>query len=458
MGLWAGYIRPLIIRYKKNGQGAEEALKKANEELEARVGERTQVLWKMNEDLQAEIEERIKAEVKQQEAEKQRKELEAELRQAQKMESIGRLAGGIAHDFNNLLTVITGYAQLRLNAMAENDSWRADLEEIEKAAKRASDLTKQLLTFSRQQTVKLRVVSLDDVIINLDKMLRRLVGEEIEFMTLPGARLGNIRVDLGQMEQVLMNLVVNARDAIVGNGKIIIETKNVSLDEEYTSRHVGVTAGEYVIMAVSDTGCGMTPEVREHIFEPFFTTKECGKGTGLGLSTCYGIVKQAGGYIEVYSEPGYGSAFKVYLPRVEIPAETLSRGNGGGSPVKGTETVLLVEDQEMVRNLAARLLREQGYTVLEAVDGEAALRLVQENGGEKINLLLTDAVMPKLGGKELNEKIKALFPRIRTIFISGYTDNAMVQQGMIDPGTAFVQKPFSPQALLSKVRQVLDKV
>ncbi|MCI0438009.1 MAG: ATP-binding protein [Chloroflexi bacterium] len=381
-----------------------------------------------------------------------------QLVQAQKMESVGRLAGGVAHDFNNLLTPIMGYAQLGIMGLPPgNDRLRANLLEIQKAGERASNLTRQLLAFSRRQITEPKVLSLNNLIVDMDKMLRRLIGEDIELATLPDSALGMVEIDPGQMEQVLMNLVVNARDAMPIGGKITIETANVALDEEYARVNPGVSPGDYVALTVSDTGTGMTDEVKARIFEPFFTTKEDGKGTGLGLATCYGIAKQYGGHIAVYTELGHGTTFKVYLPRYkgEVKPSAPARNDPAQMP-RGTETVLLVEDEDAVRKLAARVLEGQGYTVLEASNGEEALRLVEENPSQRIDLLLTDVVMPRMGGRELSERLREMTPELKVIYTSGYTDDAILRHGILTSEAIFTQKPFSPSALAVMVRNVLD--
>jgi PAS domain S-box-containing protein len=375
-----------------------------------------------------------------------RKRLEAQLFQAQKMEALGILAGGIAHDFNNLLTAIIGYADLALLGMPSDHPVHSDLRDIVKAGQRAATLTQQVLAFARKQVVDPHVLNLNILIVDLDKMLCRLLGEDIELVTRPAPDLGQVKVDPGQIEQVIVNLAVNARDAMPRGGKLTIETANTTLDANYAARHVGVTPGAYVIM---DT------VVLQHIFEPFFTTKEPGKGSGLGLATSYGIVKQHGGNIWVYSEVDRGTTFKIYLPRVEesaapaLPdeAKTVSRGS---------ETVLLVEDERLVQELASRVLREQGYTVLEATNGDDALRMVQAYAGAPIALLVTDVVMPRMGGKALAAQVTSLQPRIKVLFISGYATEAISQHGRLEPGTNFLSKPFTPGALIRKVREVLD--
>jgi CheY-like chemotaxis protein len=372
------------------------------------------------------------------------------------MEAVGQLAGGIAHDFNNLLTVIKGYSQLSLLELKEGDPLKANIEEIQKASRRAADLTRQLLAFSRRQILDIKVLNLNTILQDLDRMLHRILGEDIELIYGLAEDLGKVKTDPGQIEQVIMNLAVNARDAMPSGGKLIIETANVELDDTYGRFHIGVTPGHYVMVSVSDTGCGMSSEVKERIFEPFFTTKEKGKGTGLGLSTVYGIVKQSGGYIWVYSEPGCGTTFKIYVPRVEDESSDLDHKEDTAHSLFGSETILLVEDEPSVRGLAVRVLREQGYTLLEASNGDEALRTVQEQKDKKISLLVTDVVMPQMGGKELSNRLKILQSDIKVLFISGYTDDAIVHRGVLEPGTNFLQKPFSPAALAHKVRNVLD--
>jgi PAS domain S-box-containing protein len=389
-------------------------------------------------------------------AEEEMRALEEQLRQSQKIEAIGRLAGGIAHDFNNLLTVIKGYSQLSLLDLKESDPLWENIQEIQKATQRATDLTRQLLAFSRRQILDLKVLDMNTLLRDLNKMLRRIIGEDIELVTLLSGDLGRVKIDPGQIEQVIFNLAVNARDAMPSGGKLLIETTNVELDKEYAKAHIGVVPGRYVKLSVSDTGIGMSQEVREKVFEPFFTTKDKGKGTGLGLSTVYGIVKQSGGNIWVYSEPGHGTTFKIYLPRVEEELDTLHGRDETDSFPMGSETVLLVEDDPLVRAMAKRLLKQQGYRVLEATNGEEALRVIQEQAGEEIHLLLTDVVMPQMGGKELADQLKILRPDIKVLYISGYTDNAIVHQGVLNPGTHFLQKPFSIKTLSHKVRDVLD--
>ena len=385
----------------------------------------------------------------------ERNQLEAQLRQAQKMEAIGRLAGGVAHDFNNVLTAIFGYAQLVVEDLPPGSQARQDLEEIHKAAQRASTLTKQLLAFSRQQVLEPVVLGLNDLIEEFDKMLRRVIGEDVDLRLSLAPDTGNVRADPGQLQQVIMNLVVNARDAMPTGGRLLIETSNADLTEQYAQRRPPVIPGRYVLLAVTDTGVGMTAEIKARIFEPFFTTKERGKGTGLGLSTVYGIVKQSGGYVWVYSEPGRGTTFKVYLPRVDAPADAVAPPRETGT-LTGTETILLAEDDEMLRPLAKGLLAKLGYTVLEAENAERALAFAAAHTGP-IQLLVADVVMPGASGRELARRLGQARPDTKVLYISGYTDDAIVHHGMLEPGLHFLQKPFTPAALARKVRDVLDQ-
>jgi PAS domain S-box-containing protein len=387
-----------------------------------------------------------------------RRQLEERLLQSQKLESIGRLAGGIAHDFNNLLTAITGYAELSLETLPANAREREDQIAIATAAQSAAKLTRQLLAFARRQTIEPHVFSPNELLLDIDRLLRRLIGEDIDLVTLPASDLGMIRADPGQIEQVLVNLAVNARDAMPDGGRLTIETANVVLDEEYGRVHVGVAPGQYVMLVVSDTGVGMDEAIKRYIFEPFFTTKGPGQGTGLGLATCYGIVKQHGGTIEVYSEPHQGTAFKIYLPRVEGASDRLPPPQPSEAVIpRGTERILLVEDEAGVRSLSARILSDLGYAVLEAADGEEALRIAQARADVRIDLLLTDVVMPKLGGRQLAEHMAAIHPGVKVLFISGYTQGAVGPHSRLDRHVAFLPKPFTAVALARKVREMLDR-
>src|SRR5579859_593843 len=381
--------------------------------------------------------------------------LQAQLLQSQKMEAIGQLAGGVAHDFNNLLTIISGYGQLLLENDKLDAPVRDHIKEILKAADRAASLTRQLLAFSRRQMLTPQVLDLNAVVGNVDKMLRRLIGEDIDLVTQLAPDLGRVKADPGQIEQVMMNLAVNARDAMPGGGKLTLETVNANLDESYTHTHFPTQPGPYVMLAVSDSGIGMDAATQAHMFEPFFTTKEKGKGTGLGLATVYGIVKQSNGYIWVYSEPGQGSTFKIYLPRVEAdiaesPAEETS-------PVvhQASETILVVEDEVALRSLVKGVLRGKGYTVLEASHAEAALSICEKHTGP-IHLMVTDVIMPQISGRELATRVANSRPEMKVLFMSGYTNEGIVHQGVLDRDTAFLQKPFTPSSLARKVREVLD--
>jgi two-component system, cell cycle sensor histidine kinase and response regulator CckA len=381
--------------------------------------------------------------------------LERQLRVAQKMEAVGRLSGGIAHDFNNLLGVIIGYSQVLKKKLGEANPLREHAEEIEKAGQRAASLTRQLLAFSRQQVLAPAVLELNALLTDLGKMLPRLIGEDVELALQLDPRIGRVKADQSQIEQVVMNLVVNARDALPQGGRLVIETANVNLDHAYTLHHPGSRVGPYVMLSVTDNGTGMNVETLAHLFEPFFTTKERGKGTGLGLATVYGVVKQSGGYIWVESELGKGSSFKVYLPQIDEPVSAPAPAALPADSFRGEETILLVEDADALRKLAHALLEQNGYHVLAAENGEAALQIAEQNH-ERIHLLLTDVIMPGMTGRTLADRLIALRARLKVLYMSGYTDSAIADQGVLEPGTYLLHKPFSEETLIQKVREVLD--
>jgi two-component system cell cycle sensor histidine kinase/response regulator CckA len=378
-----------------------------------------------------------------------------QLAQAQKIESIGRLAGGIAHDFNNMLTAINGYSEMVLRQLSPEDPIRPNVEEIKKAGQRSALLTSQLLAFSRKQVLHPEKIQINDAIKEIGGMLKRMIGEDLELTTCLSPAVGSIEFDPSQLSQIIMNLAVNARDAMPNGGKLTIETSNVFLDPEYASRHVGVLPGAYVLLSVSDTGTGMSPEVQEQVFEPFFTTKEVGKGTGLGLSTVYGIVRQSGGNVLVYSEIDRGSTFKVYIPRTADETTAVVMNAEQSKLAIGNETILLVEDEDMVRALSRQILQSCGYTVIEASDGIEALEIYNKCS-DKIDLLITDVVMPRLGGRELAEKLLKRTPALRILFASGYTDDAVVRHGVLETNINFIQKPFNLDDVARKVRNLLD--
>ncbi len=386
----------------------------------------------------------------------ERRELEQQLRQSQKMEAVGRLAGGVAHDFNNLLMVISGYCEFLLEKIGPDPALRGPAQEISKAAERATSLTRQLLAFSRKQMLTPKILDLNAVVTENIKMLTRMIGEDIDLVMIPGSGLGTVKADPGQIEQVIMNLAVNARDAMPQGGKLTIETSNASLNDAFARSRAGMRPGEYVKLSISDTGAGMDPETQSHIFEPFFTTKGT-KGTGLGLSTVYGIVKQSGGYIWVQSELGKGTSFEVYLPRVTETGEytTTAASILPSKAPHRVETVLLVEDEPNLRRMACQYLQMQGYKVLEAADGAAAVHICVAHNGS-IDLLLTDVVMPGMNGRELAKRIVSLRPATKVLYMTGYAENAIVHNGTLDPGINLLQKPFNLQSLKLKVREVLD--
>ena len=386
----------------------------------------------------------------------ERKQLEEQFRQSQKMEAIGRLAGGVAHDFNNMLTAIIGYSQLVQAQLDDASPLRRDIQEIEKAGHRAAGLTAQLLAFSRKQVLQPRVLDLNEVISDVDKMLRRLIGEDIDLVTIAMPDLGRVKADPGQLEQILLNLAVNSRDAMPRGGKLTIETANIELDEIYASSHADVVPGPYVMLAVSDTGHGLDAETQSHIFEPFFTTKVQGKGTGLGLSTVFGIVKQSGGHVWVYSEPGHGAAFKVYFPRVDEPADAAAAPTKSVESLYGSENILVVEDDEAVRDVSRLALEKYGYTVLEAERGTQALEAFGPLA-TAIDLVVTDVIMAGMSGPGLVARLQKLHPDVKVLYVSGYTEEATIHHGVLTEGIAFLQKPFTPDGLVRKVRQLLDE-
>jgi len=427
---------------------AQARLQKAHDTLETRVAERMRELVQVNEMLQAQITERKRAEA-------EHTKLEAQLRQTQKLEAIGRLAAGVAHDFNNLLTVIKGRSQLVLTRLPSGAPLRRDIELIQKTSDRAARLVEQLLAFSRKQILQPTVLDLNAVVDGLLDMLRRLIGEDIELAFVPAPKLGRVRADTGRLEQVIVNLAVNARDAMPDGGRLTIETANVDLDEGYAGRHVSVRPGAYVRLCVSDTGDGMDEKTRVRLFEPFFTTKEVGKGSGLGLATVYGIVKQSSGNIWVYSEVDHGTTFKIYLPQVQESAETVAERRAAKPHRGGAETVLLVEDEDRVREFIREVLEGLGYTVLEARRPGEAMRISERHPGP-IHLLLTDVVMPELNGRRLAQRLTPGRAEMKVLYMSGYADDAIARHGVLEPGTRFLEKPFSTETVADKVREVLD--
>jgi PAS domain S-box-containing protein len=389
-------------------------------------------------------------------AEEEKEKLQTQLLQAQKIESVGRLAGGVAHDFNNMLGVILGHTELALVQTDENHDLYADLKEIQNAATRSADITKQLLAFARKQTISPRQLDLNDTVESMLNMLRRLIREDIDLSWLPARQLWPVKMDPTQIDQILANLCINARDAISGAGKLTIETGRKSFDEEYCKEHSGFIPGDFVLLAVSDNGCGMDNDTQKNLFEPFFTTKDVGKGTGLGLATIYGIVKQNNGFINVYSEPGQGSTFKIYLPRLVVDEDTDKAVPEKKSTPGGTETILLVEDEPSILRMTRMMLESKGYTLLSAATPAEAINTANAYVG-KIHLLMTDVVMPEMNGRDLAEKVTAIYPEIKQLFMSGYTANVIAHQGVLDDGVAFIPKPFSMADMTVKIREILDK-
>jgi signal transduction histidine kinase len=386
----------------------------------------------------------------------ERKQLEAQFIEGQKMDVIGQLAGGVAHDFNNILAIIIGCNDMITMKLEVDSPLRKYSEEIRLASERAVGLTRQLLVFIRKETVQPVVLDLNAVVADLDKMLRRLIDQNIEMTIVRGKWIGHVKADTGYVGQVLMNLVVNARDAMPNGGQLTIATSNVTLDENYARNHASAVAGDYVMLSVSDTGTGMTDEVKAHLFEAFFTTKPMGKGTGLGLATCQTIAQQSGGHIDVYSELGKGTTLKVYFPRVEVPLNVSPRPFKAGPLPRGTETLLVVEDEPSVRHLAQSVLGDQGYKVLTASNGQDALQVTREHQGEPIRLVVTDVIMPLMGGKVMAEQLKAMHPELKILFTSGYADDAVIRHGVLEAGVEFLPKPYTPATLARKVREMLD--
>jgi signal transduction histidine kinase/ActR/RegA family two-component response regulator len=444
----AGEMEAEVLRGATELQATIAQLRRLREELETSVDERTSELQRTNDRLGREIAEHHRTIQALRSSEEQ-------LRQSHKLEAVGRLAGGIAHDFNNLLSVVLSYSSLLLNELPPDSPFLSDIEEIRGAGNRAADLTQQLLAFSRQQVLEPRVLNLNDIVAGVDKMLRRVLGEDVDLRTVVDPELGLVKADPGQIEQVIFNLALNARDAMPTGGKLTIETGNYELDELYAREHAEIAPGPHVMLAVSDTGQGMDKGTQARIFEPFFTTKEQGKGTGLGLSTVFGIVKQSGGSIWLYSEPGAGSTFKIYFPRCQGDVQRRSSMPPPPKLTGGTETILLVEDEDQVRQVVHGILRRAGYTVLAAKEPTEATAICEQHAGS-IHLLLTDVVMPQRSGRELAEQIATIEPGIKVLFMSGYTNDAILHHGVLAAGVAFLQKPLTPESITRKVRAVLD--
>ena len=429
---------------------AEEELDKYRRHLQEQVEERTNELTEANEKLKQEIiEHRL--------AEEEKNKIQSQLQRAQKLEAVGTLAGGVAHDFNNLLTTIIGYSELISMEEDLTDTTKEGVQEIKKSADRAAALTQQLLAFSRKQIMQPRQIDLNELIKNLNKMLTGMIHENITFVSKLDSQIRKIEMDPVQIEQIIMNLAVNARDAMPDGGTFTIETQNVHLDESYRQDHPEVIPGDYVLLAVNDTGHGMDEETLEHIFDPFYTTKEVGKGTGLGLSTVYGIVKQSGGFIWVYSEPEHGTTFKIYLPAIEETEKKQETLPERQDILSGDESILLVEDEESLRKMAKMALEGWGYSVIEAANGNDALSVIEKAEHSKFDCLVTDVIMPQMGGKELSDKLLKKYPKLKILFVSGYSKNTIAHHGVIDEGVSFLQKPFTPQELAQKIRKLLDR-